>query len=161
MQQAIMTLAQAMDAARRKFTRGEQSMLIDIYNATALSPAFLGDGLLAQVEDTFADVPGQYEAKWGVDRAAMLQKIRALSPLDAALIELWAAGYWPLHDTIPDSLNAYLRGTLTIATHIESIASQLDDAGARLERTKSAFKSAAVAEVRTMIEQAAEKLRAQ
>jgi len=155
----IALIANAMDAARRKLSRGEQLMLIDIYNGTILSPAHLGSGLLAQVADALADVPGQYEAKWSVDGEAMLQKIRSLSQLDAALIELWAAGYWQLHDTIPDSLNAYLRGTLTIATHIESIASQLDDAGARLERTKSAFKSAAVAEVRTMIEQAAEKLR--
>lgn len=155
----IAVIAQAMDAARRKFTRGEQSMLIDIYNGTALSPAHLGAGLLAQVEDAFALYPGVYEYEWSVDSAAMLDKLRTLSPLDAALLELWAVGYWPLHDSVPDSLNAYLRGTLTIATHIESVAATLDDAGERLERTKSAFKSATVAKIRTMIEQAAEKLR--
>ncbi len=159
MQQAIMTLAQAMDAARRKLSRGEQLMLIDIYNGTILSPAHLGSGLLAQVADALADVPGQYEAKWSVDGEAMLQKIRSLSQLDAALIELWAAGYWQLHDTVEDSLNAYLRGSLTIATHIESVVATLDDVSERLAKTRSAFKSATVAEARALVEQAAERLR--
>lgn len=155
----IALIANAMDAARRKLSRGEQLMLIDIYNGTILSPAHLGSGLLAQVADALADVPGQYEAKWSVDGEAMLQKIRSLSQLDAALIELWAAGYWQLHDTVEDSLNAYLRGSLTIATHIESVVATLDDVSERLAKTRSAFKSATVAEARALVEQAAERLR--
>lgn len=152
--QIITVITQAMDMARRKFTRGEQSMLIDIFNGTALTPGILGQHLIADVEDSFDDMPGEYEEKWGVNRQEMVDKINALSPLDAIFLELWANSFWHLDK--PEALSGYLAGTLNLNTHMQGIIARLDTAEDLLERTKNAFKSGQVAEAREIIKEARE-----
>lgn len=146
--QIITVISQAMDMSRRKFTRGEQSMLIDIFNGTLLTPGILGRHLIAQVEDSFALYPGVYEEKWGVEKSAMIEKCRALNPTEAALCELWAVGFWALG---VDALESYLDGRLNLAVRITDVIARLDSAAERLEKTKGAFKSAAVAEAREVV----------
>ena len=153
----LSVLSQAMDAARRKFSRGEQSMLIDIFNGTALTPGILGQHLAVQVEDSFDLYPGVYEEKWGADKKEMLVKIGGLSPLESALVELWAVGFWAINGE-GITLESYLLGKIDISTRLAGALALLQIAGDRLERTKSAFKSAAVAEVRAEISAVAELL---
>lgn len=157
--QIITVLSQVMDMARRKFTRGEQSMLIDIFNGTILTPGILGQHLTAEVEDSFNLYPGVYEEKWGVDQKEMVDKIISLDPLTAAFLELWVVGFWAVNISESSQLEDYLSGKLNLSVRIEDIIQQLQKVCDKLEQTKSAFKSASVAESRTQTEKAAYTLR--
>ena len=152
----IRIITQACEEARRKFTQGEQSMLIDIYNGTMLTPGLLGQTLSAQVEDSFRLYPGIYEDKWGVEQKEMLEKIRALPRLSAAFLELWAVGFWTINTSEAGQLEDYIAGKINIAAKFEEIIQQLRDACEQLEKTKASFKSATIANARAEIKKAAE-----
>lgn len=154
--QIISIITQAMDMARRKFTRGEQSMLIDIFNGTALTPGILGQHLTAQIEDSFADIPGEYEQKWGVNRQEMVDKIVSLDPASAIFLELWAFGFWAINTGQAGALESYLDGRLNLERRITDVIARLDGVSESLEKTKGAFKSAAVAQAREVVEEARE-----
>lgn len=156
----ISTITQACDQARRKFTRGEQSMLIDIFNGTLLTPGILGQHLISQAEDSFALYPGIYEEKWGVTQPEILEKIISLDPVSAAFLELWAVGFWALNTGASGELEDYTSGKLNLDLYLSAAIEQLREAGDRLEKTKGAFKSAAVAEAREQIETARERVEA-
>jgi len=147
-------ISQAMDLTRRKFTRGEQMMLIDIFNGTMLSPGILGRHLIAQVEDSFALYPGMYEEKWGVDRKEMEEKIRSLDPYTAAFFELWSVGFWSIADPISsgETLENYIQGKFSLESRLREVIEDMETVGDRLEQTKSAFKSATIADARKIIE---------
>lgn len=149
--QIITVITQAMDMARRKFSRGEQLMLIDIFNGTALTPGILGQHLIAQVEDSFALYPGMYEEKWEVDQKQMLEKIVSLTPWETIFLELWAVGFWALGKE--DALDAYVAGRINLSIRLTDVIARLDSVSEMLEKTKSAFKSAAIAEARDIVEE--------
>lgn len=157
--QIITVITQSMDMARRKFTRGEQSMLIDIFNGTALTPGILGQHLIASVEDSFNLYPGQYEEKWSVNQKEMIDKITSLDPVNAIFLELWAVGFWAVNTSEAGQMEEYLSGKLNLAVRIEDIIQQLQAVCDRLAQTKGAFKSAPVAEARASTEKAADSLR--
>ena len=150
----LSVITQAMDMARRKFTRGEQLMLIDIFNGTMLTPGILGQHLTAQVEDSFALYPGQYEEKWKVDRKEMVEKIVSLDPATSVFLELWAVGYWSVADPVSSSgdIENYIQGKFSLESRAREIIKRLQSVSDRLEETKSAFKSSAVAESRKEID---------
>lgn len=77
-----------------KFTAGELSFLIDIYNGTMLTSTGLGQTITGQVEDSFAFYPGTYEEKWKIIRKETEEKIKALTCFQAACLEIWAHGFW-------------------------------------------------------------------
>lgn len=131
--QILTIIAQAMDIARRKFSREEQTMLIGIFHAynTPIIPGLLGQHLLAGVEDSFRRYPGIHEEKWGIKKDEMVEKIKALDPISAALLELWAACFWCLDARM---LEPYLEGKLTLSTHIEGIIRSLESAAVAEER---------------------------
>jgi len=155
MQQIIDCISQAADIARRKFTAGEQSMLLDIFNGTFLTPGILGQHIVAQVEDSFRLYPGEYEQNCGVDKSAMLEKISALDRYDSALIELWSVGFWQIS---PGAVDDYIAGKLTLGRAYSAQLATLADISSRLEKTKGSFKSATLAQCRTDLDQAIEKL---
>ncbi len=154
--QIITVLAQAMDAVRRKFLRGEQLMLIDIFNSTMLNPGVLGRHIVVQVEDSFALYPGTYEEKWPVDKKTMRDKVAALTASESALLEMWAVGFWALNGE--NAIEDYVAGSLNILTRMEEMLDLLKNASVKLEATKTAFKSASIAEARKLVEDAAEGL---
>lgn len=155
MERLISTLAQAMDIERRKFTRGEQKFIIDILNGTFLTPALLGQHLIPDVEDSFSDLPGEYESKWGIKQEEIFPKIHALNPLQTALVELWAVAFWAGDN--PD-LDDYVTGRDNIAIRLESITNELIGVSKTLDKTKSSFKSAAIANARAGIDRVVEQL---
>lgn len=75
------------------FSEGELSLLIDIYNGTMLSPWHYGSNSLAAcISDSIAlDGVGE---KWEVDAGTILGKVKALTPVQALCLELWANGFW-------------------------------------------------------------------
>lgn len=151
--QIITVLSQAMDTARKKFTRGEQQMLIDIYNGTMLTPHLLGQMLVGQVEDSFRLYPGVYEEKWGVTQKDMIDKIISLDPMSAALAELWAVAFW---GTGEGKLEDYLAGKINQAMRLEEAATHLETAIEKMEQSKSAFQSGTIACARAEAEKAKE-----
>ncbi len=148
-------ITQACDQARRKFSRGEQSMLIDIFNGTILTPGLLGQHLIAQVEDSFDLYPGTYEEKWGASRQEMIDKIISLAPVSAAFLELWAVGFWALNQN-PGDLKNYLAGKLSLDQKISAVVSSLRSSIDRLEKTKGSFKSPVIGDVRSTLAASAE-----
>lgn len=153
----LTTFTQVCDTARRQLAINEQKMLIDILNGTMLNPQILGQHLIAQVEDSFSLYPGIYEEKWGVNREEMLTKIKSLDSLSAALVELWAVGFWDINRDAGD-LEAYILGKINVDTRLREIVQNLQRASEMLEKTKTAFKSGTVAEGRNIIEKAVENL---
>lgn len=151
----LSTISQIMDMTHRKFTRGEQMMLIDIFNGTMLTPGILGQHLIAQVEESFALYPGMYEEKWKVTRQEMVDKIVSLTPLEAAFLELWAVGFWAVADPISsrEDLENYIQGKFNLESRVRDEISILEAVGDQLEKTKSSFKSATIAESRKSIEE--------
>ena len=157
--QIITVISQACDMARRKFSQGEQSMLIDIFNGTALPPNILGQHLTAQVEDSFRLYPGQYEKKWSVTEKEMMDKIISLDPATAIFLELWAVGFWAINTSEPGELEDYLSNKLNLTVRVEDILQQLQEVSDRLEQTRSAFKSATIAEARASVNKITDTLR--
>lgn len=75
-----------------RFTRGELSLMIDVFNATALMPGLAGQHLDANVADGI-DLD-RLDEKWKIDGAALNAKIAALTIFQAACLEIWANGFW-------------------------------------------------------------------
>ena len=140
-----------MDNARRSFTRGEQGMLIDIYNGTMLTPHLLGQMIVGQVEDSFRLYPGTYEEKWGVAQKEMMEKIVSLDPVSAALVEMWAVAFW---GTGEGNLDDYLAGKINQSMRLEEAAAHLETTIEKMEQSKSAFQSATIAQARAEAEKA-------
>jgi hypothetical protein len=154
--QIITVITQTMDMARRNFSRGEQMMLIDIFNGTILTPGILGQHIIAQVEDSFALYSGMYEEKWGVDRKEMEEKIRALDILTATWLELWAVGFWALNDADRSGmLESYVAGKINLAEHLTDILARLHTVSETLLKSRSVFKSATIADARHVVEETA------
>lgn len=77
---------------RGKFTRGELSLMIDVFNATALLPEIAGQHLAASVADGI-DLD-HLDEKWEIDGAELNRKISGLTIFESASLELWANGFW-------------------------------------------------------------------
>lgn len=75
-----------------KFTRGELMLILDTFNATALSAPLAGQHLYLSCCD--AVELDNADDQWGVDPASFLGKLEQLSPYQAACIEIWANGFW-------------------------------------------------------------------
>lgn len=156
----LSVITQACDQARRKFTRGEQSMLIDIFNSSVLTPGILGQHLISQIVLPSTPEFMSRGEKWGVTQTEILEKIISLDPVSAAFLELWAVGFWALNTGASGDLEDYTSGKLNLDLYLTAAIEQLREAGDRLEKTKGAFKSAAVAEAREQVERARERVKA-
>lgn len=73
-----------------RFTREELLLIVDVYNATALTPGM--PMVEAQVVDGMA--LDQLDQKWSVDRKSLVKKVQALTSFQSAVLEMWANGYW-------------------------------------------------------------------
>ena len=74
------------------FTRGELSAMIDVANGLLLAPRFIGDHLLADLEDG-ARLEGLGE-KWGYEPKVVGEKWVKLARPQRAALEIWAKGFW-------------------------------------------------------------------
>ena len=77
---------------RGQFARGELMLLIDVFNATMLTPGHAGQHLLIQVEDGI-DLD-KLDEKWGVTKGDLVAKIERLPLFSLACLEIWANGFW-------------------------------------------------------------------
>ena len=79
-----------------KFSESELSLMIDVMNATMLTPQSAGYHLTGNVSDGIA-LDG-LDTKWEIDGPALNKKMGALSPFEAACLEIWANGFWYAKD---------------------------------------------------------------
>ena len=91
--------SQEMVRIREQFGPNELKLIIDVFNGLIPTPKMAGHHLLASVEDGIS--LDQLDAKWGVNGQEMLAKIKALTPAQRAMLEIWAIGYWH-HEPLPD-----------------------------------------------------------
>ncbi len=142
-------------------TPGELSMLLDIYNGTALMPGTIDRNALdLQVRDSFDLYPGMYEEKWRTDRTVMLGKIAGLSDWQAVCLQIWAVEFWSsgCYEE-DDGLRRYVAGGLTPLSLLERVGDLLRRAVELQDKVKGAFRSKLVAEARTATAAAAEFVR--
>lgn len=75
-----------------KFTREELSLIIDVFNATALTSGHAGQHIIASVEDG-CDLDGLGK-KWEIKKTELIEKLKLLPIFSLACIEIWANGFW-------------------------------------------------------------------
>lgn len=80
------------DEIQGKFSEGELSLIIDVFNATFLTAGVAGQHVIPQVSDGIA-LDGLDE-KWSIDKNQLLQKLESLSLFARAALEVWANGFW-------------------------------------------------------------------
>ena len=91
---------------RGKFMKGELSLMIDVMNATMLTPQSAGYHLAANVADGIA-LDG-LDAKWEIDGEALNKKLAELSVFDLACLEIWANGFWYRANRPNDDFEAWV-----------------------------------------------------
>jgi len=75
-----------------RFTRGELMLMIDCFNATALTAGIAGQHLELNCSDAI-DLDNM-DQKWEIDGGALKQKLSELTIYEAACLEIWANGFW-------------------------------------------------------------------
>jgi hypothetical protein len=81
-----------MHALRGRFSRGELMLMLDVFNATALTPGIAGQQIDANVADGIA--MDRLDEKWEIDGNALNLKIRGLTFFESACLEIWSNGFW-------------------------------------------------------------------
>jgi hypothetical protein len=75
-----------------RFAGGELKLMLDVMNATALTPGIPGDTLTGNCEDGIA-LDG-LDKKWEIEKAPFMAKLGALSIFETTCLEIWANGFW-------------------------------------------------------------------
>ncbi len=107
-------LDRGLAQARKKLTRAEAKLLLDVQNGTFFDASqlsmWIGGGLAHQVSDGI-DLDG-LDKKWELDGPSMLDKISALTDLETVAILDWLRWMWRNHEQngLWDSEFAKFRG---------------------------------------------------
>jgi hypothetical protein len=75
------------------FTAGELCLFIDTHNGLMLSAHHYNSNTLAAGTSDSIALDGM-DRKWEIDAGQILDKIRALTPMQALCLEIWATGFW-------------------------------------------------------------------
>lgn len=117
------------------------------------------------MEDSFHLYPGMYEEKWGVKKDEMLEKLKNLNGFHVACLAIWANDFWYGSELSPSGggkgedlldLDKYIKESPAIIEQLEAAMSRLETAIDLMEASKSAFKSAQIAEARESAQKAKE-----
>ena len=149
---------ETINIVKQKFTRDELSMMLDVMNGTYIDPHTISRVLIANVEDSFKLYPGQYEEKWQVKKEEMLPKLESLNEFQASCLAIWANDFWYGSETGAGELDleAYIKDAPIITQQLSAISHHLQEAINLMEASKSAFKSAQIAEARESAKKAME-----
>jgi hypothetical protein len=75
-----------------RFLPGELMLMMDVMNGGMLSFGIAGQHLILSCYDGIK-LDG-LDAKWGIDKQTMLDKLVKLPRFELAALEIWAAGFW-------------------------------------------------------------------
>jgi hypothetical protein len=81
-----------LEHLRRNFSPGELMLMIDVFNATALTPQLAGQHLVLQVHDGIK--LDRLDHKWEIDGKELINKLAELTIFESACLEIWANGFW-------------------------------------------------------------------
>jgi len=157
---AIRLVQETVESLRsqKKFTGGELSMLLDIYNSTMLAPGALDRSALdLQVRDSFDLYPGVYEEKWKTEKKELLDKIAALTDWQAACLQIWAVDFWQSGCCEgPSAIADYITGKTSAGHRLIEAYRTAQDARELCERFKgTGVKSKLIAQAQEKCRQAA------
>lgn len=85
-------IKRALRELEGQFAAEELCLIIDVFNATTLTPQLVGQQLVPKVEDGI-DLDGLAQ-KWGAAGDTLLDKLRNLHYLQATALEIWACNFW-------------------------------------------------------------------
>lgn len=148
---------ETINMVKSKFTKGELSMLLDVSNGLYATPGTLAWSLKAQVEDSFTDMPGEYEEKWGVSKHTMIDKLNALDGFEAGALQIWAVDFWHTgaYEDGEDPVGKYVKASVQVIPELQAAHQALESAAKMLLQSKDSFKSSLAAKSRAEIEKAA------
>jgi len=117
----------AMAELKGSFTRSQLSLIIDVFNATALTPSMAGQHIAISVSDGIA-LDG-LDKKWDVNADEINNQIAALTHFQAACLEIWANGFWYGSGSPEDET-----GNLDLDAHVDELAANESQNGQRVRR---------------------------
>jgi hypothetical protein len=85
-----------MHDLKGQFTKGELSLIIDVFNAKDLMPQRSGQHIVSSVTDGIE--LDHLDGKWDIDGQLLIGKLSALTIFQASCMEVWANGFWYRHD---------------------------------------------------------------
>jgi len=89
------------------FSENELKLIVDIFNATMLTPILAGEHLAGSAQDSIE--LEHVDNKWDVKKEVILGKISKLQVFERACIEIWANGFWyNSDDTSENDLGAWI-----------------------------------------------------
>ena len=77
-----------------RFSQNELMLIMDSENGRILTPAFAGQGIVIQVQDSIA--LDQLDKKWEIDGKVLVNKLAELTIFQAACLEIWAEAFWKI-----------------------------------------------------------------
>lgn len=86
------TLYELKDNLAGGLTRQELSLIIDVFNAIALTNSLAGQHIIASVEDG-CDLE-DLDKKWDIQKTDLLKKLNLLPIFSLSCLEIWASGFW-------------------------------------------------------------------
>jgi hypothetical protein len=81
-----------LDHLKKHFSRGELMLMIDVFNATALTPRIAGQHIQLSVDDGMK--LDRLDEKWNVNRNDLNAKLESCTIFERACLEIWANGFW-------------------------------------------------------------------
>jgi hypothetical protein len=84
----------ALEGARRRLrpTRNEARAILDVHNGLLITVGILGQHLRADTADAI-ELNG-LDAKWELDGRGFVKRLRELTLVESAAIEIWASDFW-------------------------------------------------------------------
>jgi hypothetical protein len=89
-----------LDGLRGVFTESELRLILNALNGLFLTPGLAGQHLGLSVADAMQ--LDNLAIKHGVQAKKLNAKIADLKPFEAAVMEIWAIGFWGTPETTPD-----------------------------------------------------------
>lgn len=146
---------ETMNGLKRKFTNGELCMMIDVSNGMYLDSRSVTFSLKADIEDSFADMPGEYEQKWNIDKKELLEKLEKLDGWEISCLQIWARDFWEAWDYEQEnSILKYIKVAPTIMQDLAEISSCINKSVELQIKHKQAVKSKTAAIAREETEKA-------
>ena len=81
-----------------KFSKNELMLILDIGNGSILTPAFSGQAIGIQVQDSIA--LDKIDGKWKINGDKLIEKLANLTIFQAACLEIWASAFWERHESL-------------------------------------------------------------
>lgn len=91
-----------LEEIRGRFSEGELSIMLDVMNATFITPENYGRHLIMNCQDGVN--LDKLDEKWHIEKEIFFDKIQQLNTFQATCLEIWANGFWYSQKSAKDGL---------------------------------------------------------